>query len=299
MEMPPFHPFRSAKAKEQYLRLYDMRSKKWPVPSETRMVDTSYGQTFIRISGPVDAPPLVLLHGGSGNSLQWIPNINALSGFFQTYAVDNIYDYGRSVYTRPVKSPDDFINWLDELFSALELGVNINLMGLSYGGWLTSLYALRFPNHLDKIVLLAPAFTVLPVRVGWIIRAIGGSLPYRPFARSFMRWLAEDLVHKDEAGRIMAEEMADDAFMAMRCFKPKRMVYPTVLKDKELQSIEVPTLFLVGENEKLYSAHKAIQRLNKVAPHIKAEIIPNAGQDLTIVQAEIVNRKVLNFLKQK
>jgi len=297
MEMSPYHPFRSTKAKEQYLSLYDMRAKKWPVPSETRTVDTSYGQTFIRISGPYDAQPLILLHGGSGNSLQWIPNIKALSEFFKTYAVDNIYDYGRSVYTRPIEKPDDFVNWLNELFNVLELGDNINLMGLSYGGWLTSLYALRFPDRLDKIVLLAPAFTVLPLQLNWLIHAILGMLPHRYFARSFMRWLAKDLMHKDEAGRITAEEMADDAFMAMRCFKPKRMVYPTVLQDKELQSIKVPTLYLVGENEKIYSAQKAIQRLNKAAPHIKAEIIPNAGHDLTIVQAEKVNIKVLEFLK--
>jgi len=275
-----------------------MRAKKWPVPSETMTIDTSYGQTFIRISGPADATPLVLLHGGSGNSLQWIPNIKALSEFFKTYAVDSIYDYGRSIYTRLIEKPDDFVNWLDELFSSLRFGDNINLMGLSYGGWLTSLYALRFPDRLDKIVLLAPAFTVLPVRLEWIIRAIAGSLPHRYFARRFMYWLAEDLVHKDEAGRITAEEMADDAFMAMRCFKPKRMVYPTVLRDKELQSIKVPALYLVGENEKIYSARKAIQRLNKVAPHIKAEVIPNAGHDLTIVQAEMVNRRVLDFLRK-
>lgn len=298
MEISPYHPFRSALAKEQYLSLYDMRAKKWPVPSETRTIDTSYGQTFIRISGPADAQPLIMLHGSSGNSLQWIPNIKALSEFFKTYAVDSIYDYGRSIYTRLIEKPDDFVNWLDELFSILRFGDNINLMGLSYGGWLTSLYALRLPDRLDKIVLLAPAFTVLPVRLEWIIRAIAGSLPHRYFARNFMRWLAEDLVHKDEAGRITAEEMADDAFMAMRCFKPKRMVYPTVLKDEELQSIKVPTLYLVGENEKIYSAQKAIQRLNKAAPHIKAEVIPNAGHDLTIVQAGMVNRKVLEFLKQ-
>jgi pimeloyl-ACP methyl ester carboxylesterase len=64
-----------------------------------------------------------------------------------------------------------------------------------------------------------------------------------------------------------------------------------------LQSISVPALFLVGENEKLYSARKAIHRLNRVAPQIQTEIILNAGHDLTIVQAELVNRKVLEFLK--
>ena len=296
--LPPYHPFRSDEAKEQYLKVYDMRAKKWPVPSESRMADTSYGQTYVRISGPSGAPPLVLLHGGSGNSLQWMPNIKSLSEFYKTYAVDNIYDYGRSVYTRPIKSPDDFVNWLDESFNALALGDTINLMGLSYGGWLTSLYALRFPNRLNKIVLLAPAFTVLPVRLVWIMRAILSFLPHRSFARNFMCWLAEDLIHKDEAGRIIAEEMADDTFMAVRCFKPRRLVNPTVLNDKELQGITVPVLYLVGENEKLYSAQKAIQRLNRVAPLIKAEIIPNAGHDLTMVQAEMVNRKVLEFLKQ-
>jgi hypothetical protein len=51
-EMPSYHPFRSAEAKEQYLKLYDLRAKKWPVACETRMVDTSYGSTFVRISGP-------------------------------------------------------------------------------------------------------------------------------------------------------------------------------------------------------------------------------------------------------
>ena len=297
--LPPYHPFRSDEAKEQYLKLYDMRAKKWPVPSESRMADTSYGQTFVRISGSAGAPPLALLHGGSGNSLQWIPNIEALSEFFKTYAIDNIYDYGRSVYTQPMKSPDDFINWLDELFSVLELGDAINLMGLSYGGWLTSLYALRFPNQLAKIILLAPAFTVLPIRPAWLMRAIVGFLPHRVFARNFMQWLAEDSMKKSDSSRMMIEEITDDAFMATRCFKPKRMVYPTVLNDTELQSIKAPALFLVGENEKIYSARKAIKRLNTIAPHIKAEVIPNAGHDLTIVEAELVNRKVLEFLQHE
>ena len=297
--LPPYHPFRSDEAKEQYLKLYDMRAKKWPVPSESRMADTSYGQTFVRISGSAGAPPLALLHGGSGNSLQWIPNIEALSEFFKTYAIDNIYDYGRSVYTRPMKSPDDFVNWLDELFSVLELGDAINLMGLSYGGWLTSLYALRFPNRLAKIILLAPAFTVLPIRPAWLMRSIVGFLPHHFFARNFMEWLAEDSMKKSDSSRMMIEEITDDAFMAMRCFKPKRMVYPTVLNDTELQSIKVPALFLVGENEKIYSARKAIRRLNAIAPHIKAEVIPNAGHDLTIVEAELVNRKVLEFLQHE
>ena len=297
--MTPYHPFRSATAKEQYLKLYDIRVQKWPVDSQTRLVDTSYGQTFVRMSGPSGAPPLVLLHGAGGDSLQWIPNIEALSRSYRVYAVDNIYDYGRSIYRQSIKNPDDYVNWLDELFSVLQLGNNIKLMGLSYGGWLTSQYALRFPDRLDKIVLLAPAGTVLPIRLAWIMRAVLCFVPHRYFTKSFLFWLLEDLAQKDEASRIMLEEEVDAVFVRMRCYKPIRLVNPTVLADVELHSIKVPTLYIVGENEKICSAQKAIQRLHRVAPHIKTEVIRDAGHDVTFVQEDLVNTKVLEFLTQR
>jgi len=296
-ETSEHHPFRSAEARERYLTLYDTRAKKWPVASESRMVETSYGRTFVRISGPLGSPPMVLLHGIGGNSLQWKFNIEALSSRYRTYAVDNIYDYGRSVYTKPIESADDFVNWFDELFTALGLGDDINLVGLSYGGWLTSQYALRFPDRLDRIVLLAPVCTVLPLPSEWIARAALSILPHPYFIRSLLFWMAEDLA-REEAGRKILEEWADDAYVAIRCFKPKRMVNPTVLDDEELGGIEVPTLFLVGENERIYSAHQAIERLDAVAPEIMTEVIPDAGHDLAFVQADLVNRMILEFLDQ-
>ena len=57
MELPAHHPFRSAKARERYLALYDARAKRWPIPSQIEIVETTYGQTFVRISGATDSPP--------------------------------------------------------------------------------------------------------------------------------------------------------------------------------------------------------------------------------------------------
>ncbi|UCC40417.1 MAG: hypothetical protein JSV96_02910, partial [Candidatus Aminicenantes bacterium] len=71
------HPFRSEKAKETYLTYYDEHAKRWPIASECKLVKTSFGQTFVRISGPEGGPPLVLLPGDSENSLAWIPQIAA------------------------------------------------------------------------------------------------------------------------------------------------------------------------------------------------------------------------------
>jgi pimeloyl-ACP methyl ester carboxylesterase len=294
----PHHPFRSAAAKERYLELYDSRAREWPIPADTLTVSTSFGPTFVRISGPDSAPPLVLLHGAGGNSLQWRPNATALSERHRSYAVDVIYDYGRSVYTRVPTSADDFTGWLDELFDVLELGDSVSLVGLSYGGWLASQYAVRFPNRLDRVVLLAPAGTVLPLPFSWIRRAVLCALPSRYFTRSFLYWLLQDLAAQDEAGRELLEREIDAAYLAIRSYKLTRLVNPAVMTDSKLHSISVPTLFLVGENEKIYPALTAIERLNRVAPQIETQIIPHAGHDLTVVQTDLVNRKIVQFLTQ-
>jgi pimeloyl-ACP methyl ester carboxylesterase len=290
------HPFRSAAARDRYLRTYDLEAGKWPVPSETKTVGTSYGQTFVRISGPRGAPPLVLLHGASATSLMWRPNIKALAGSYRTYAVDNIYDLGRSIYTRKIRTPDDFSNWLDELFSALELGDRINLVGQSYGGWIAAQYALRFPGRLNKVVLLAPA-GVLPFRREFLMRGLLSLIPHPYFSRSMMTWLLEDTAKKDQAGRELVNELVENIRLGQSCFKPKALVNPTVLTDEEWRSIRVPALFLVGENEKIYSALKAVERLREVAPRVEAQIIPEAGHDLTVAQADLVNSRIVAWLQ--
>ncbi len=115
VELSDHHPFRSAAKKQRYLAHYDARAERWPVVSETRMVDTSWGPTFVRISGPTDGPPLVLLPGANATSLMWETNIEAFSRDHRVYAVDNIFDFGRSVYIRNLETPADFVSWLDEL----------------------------------------------------------------------------------------------------------------------------------------------------------------------------------------
>jgi hypothetical protein len=117
MDINTYHPFRSEEAKVRYLDHYDKRMELWSVASVTRIIETTYGQTFIRISGPEEAPALVLLPGGGCNSLIWLQIIKTLSENYRTYAVDNIYDFGRSVYTRPMTTTNDLLIWLDELLA--------------------------------------------------------------------------------------------------------------------------------------------------------------------------------------
>ena len=300
MTRQSFYPFRSERAKAEYEAFCLDRAKAWPIPSETMLVDTASGQTFVRASGRITDPPLVLLPGARAGSLMWTHHIAALSAHYRTYALDTMGDVGLSINHRDITKPEDLVNWLDEVLTVLVPEGQLSLMGISYGGWLAGQYALRFPGRLRKVVLLAPGGTVLPISLGFSVR-IGLLLIPVPGRggdplRRMLGWLFRDSLRSSDASRALFEETVADAQRVWHLFALPRPLWSTVLNDKAWQGFSVPCLFLVGKNEKIYSAEAAVRRLKRVAPQVKAEIIPGAGHDLTIVQADLVVRKVLEFL---
>ncbi|MFY0610250.1 MAG: alpha/beta hydrolase [Hyphomicrobiaceae bacterium] len=293
--METFHPFRSEAAKQTYLAFYEEKARRWPVASETRMVNTSFGDTFVWIQGPVDGPKLVLMPGDSENSLSWMPLIEALSAEHRTYVLDHIYDNGRSVYTKAPQGPSDLVQWLDELFATLELE-RLSLVGYSYGGWQAALYALSHPHRLEKLVLIAPSATVLPPPIGLLIRAFAYYfIPLRFVTKKYLYWWGPDAVRNVQT-RSRIDEMIEELMLARKCFKRRKFVPPTVLTDRDWQALSAPTLFLVGENELNYSATKAVDRLAAVAPTVTTSIAANADHYVAMVKPKWVTDQVLKFL---
>lgn len=296
MSIPGYYPYRSSALRDTYFAHYDsLAAKEWPVASEARMVPTAHGGTFVRISGPAGAPPLVLLPGAAATSLMWVPNVQALSAEYRTFAVDQIGEIGRSTCTQPVRCLNDLLVWLNELFDALQLEDGINLAGMSYGGALTAQYALHYPQRLNKAILLAPGNTVLRVRTVWMVRLILAVIASRRYLPRLFRWMFADMARKDPQ---WLEATIEELLTGMRILQPRKTPIPPVVADAEWGGLKVPALLLVGEHETIYSAERAVSRMKRVAPLVRAEVIPGAGHDLTFVQAAIVNRMILEFLKQ-
>ncbi len=291
-----YHPFRSSEAKQKYLQFYDNLAESWPIQSELRVVCTAFGQTFIRIQGPVDAAPLVLLPGDTETSLSWLPVIEAFSQRFRTYAIDHVYDNGRSIYSREMSRSANFVDWLDEVFDELNLN-RLNLVGFSYGGWQSTLYSLSHPGRIERLVLLAPVATIL--LPGWIMLAraiLYHFLPFRIVARNYFYWYGPNAVKKDRA-RLRIDEMVEEDLLARRCFKKRKFVPPTRLTDANWSDLRVPTLFLIGENDRTYSAKRAVHRLSLVAPEVEARIAPNTDHFILLTNPDWVVRNVLGFLR--
>ena len=298
MEMNEFHPFRSEKARVEYYAFEEQMTKSWPIHSEERIVETSLGKTFMRISGPEDGPTLILLPGGGSNSLIWHANIKALSEVSRTYALDNIYDYGRSIYTQELETGQDLAFWLDELSDSLHLGHDISMIGYSYGGWVVSQFALYHPERLKQVVLIAPAATVLPLPKEYIVQMLKTMIPLRYYKKKIMYWVWKDLAEMGEWGQNLVEERIDYYQLALKSFKFKQPVNPTVLAEKEFAELSIPVLFLVGENETVYNAHEAVDRLNNVNPEIQTELISNTGHDLMFTHTDKINSILLDFLRE-
>lgn len=293
MRRPAQFPFRSAEAREEYLAHYDRRAARWPVPSVVRTVPTSFGDTFVRVSGPSDGPPLVLLPGMSSSGLMWETLVEPLARRHQTYAVDSVADVGRSVPSRDVRSAADFAQWVDELLAGLHLH-GVSLVGMSYGAWIAAHASLLRPERLRRVVWIAPAAVVARLSILWVLVALLSGLS-RWIHRRFTYWMFADAARTRE-GRAVAEELIADTQVMIRCYAPRPMVPPSTLSDAQLRAIRVRTLLLVGEHETVGSATRAVRRVRAVAPQIEAQLVPGAGHDLPIAQRDETIRRVLAFL---
>jgi pimeloyl-ACP methyl ester carboxylesterase len=292
--MDSCHPFRSQAARERYLVNYDARAKRWPIASEEHLVRTSQGETFVRIGGPPNGKPIVLLPGLGATSLMWIPTIPVLARQYRTFAVDTLGDSGRSVAATPMSRVEDYLQWLDELLNGLRLNQKVRMVGMSYGGWLAGEYAVHAPNRIGKLVLLAPGATVLPVRLAFMARIALNLTGRRRALSSFFYWLFADFARINAAA---IEEFIDAKVLERACLKPVPPLKPRRLTDSEFQGLTMPVLFVVGENEKIYSPQKAVRRLKRVAPQIESVIIPGAGHDLVAAQPDKVSATILEFLR--
>jgi len=105
--------------------------------------------------------PLILLHGGFGNTEMFMPAREALSKNYKVIAVD-LQGHGRTAdIDRPIV-PDSMANDIAALINQLNLG-KTNIAGYSLGGMVALRLAIQHPELLQNVVLISSPFK----RKGW------------------------------------------------------------------------------------------------------------------------------------
>ena len=280
--------FATPEGRAKYMAAYEAMFDLWKVPHESIDVKTSYGKTHINVSGPEDGYPLILLHAAGLTSTVWFANIAELSAHHRVYAVDTIGDAGKSVPDRLLTKRADYAHWLREVFEGLNIEKG-DLLGHSYGGWLTLNMALAYPERLRKIVLLAPAACFRPLGFITKLTLYLGEFKIHPPAKSMLQVAAAK-------GTVLERTFIHHIEMVVRYCRPATSLYPTVYTDEDLKQVDHPALLLIGAEEKIYNPQKATQRAQRWMPDLTAEIISDAGHLLIMDQPEIINACILKFL---
>lgn len=202
--------------------------------------------------------PLILLHGNGGSGREFENQIGCFSKKYRVIAVDT---RGHGQSPRGEK-PFTLSQFAEDLHGfMLENGIEkAHILGFSDGGNIATLFALRYPEMVEKLILN------------------GSNLdPFGMKTELFLQILHEYRTASDERSREM---------LGLMLFEPN-------VSPKELKGLLMPTLVLVGKNDAIRRGHTA--RIVKNIPICQLRVLEG---DHFILQSnpEAYNAAVAEFL---
>ncbi|MFF2614068.1 alpha/beta fold hydrolase [Kitasatospora sp. NPDC058046] len=285
--------FVSEPARAKFLEAYDRAMELWPGPRRELDVETAYGSVHVHRYGATTGEPIVLLHGHAGHPSNWYPQIAALGERHPVYAIDTLDDPGRSVQRVAAAGSEENAAWLGEVLAGLGLE-RVHLVGVSYGGWLALNQAIHAPERLASVTPLDPGgIEKVPARFyAHMVGGLFGMLAPRPLRPAVGRLLANPALSAPR-------EMIAPLMLAMRSYKPGSRPPARPFTDEELASIELPVLVLVGRRSALLRPRQVVERVTRLIPGVRAEILERAGHGLNLEQPELVNERLLAFVERE
>lgn len=259
--------YKSAIGEREIQRRYREHLREWPIPAEELRLPTREGETVAIASGPLDAPPLVLLHGSGANATTWRGDIASFARHFRTYAVDMVGEPGLSAPSRPALNSEAVALWLDDVLAGL--GITTTAMAaMSLGGWTALDYAIRRPGRVSRLALLCPG-GIGKQRFGWMFKAI---LP-RLLGRYDLRRNASLVTGLDSPE---AAPVLDDVVLTFTHFKPRTERLP-IFTDHQLNTLTMPVLVIVGDRDVMFDSAETARRVRDQVPDATVQILPGVG----------------------
>jgi proline iminopeptidase len=274
---------------------------------------------------------VLIIHGGPGYpySEPW-PGLEPLTNA-NTFHYYDQRGCGRS--TRPIDTFSSKNTWESMQMLEQTLGLSAQvadierirrilgqekliMVGHSFGGFLASLYAAEFPEHVAGMVLVAPAnVLVLPQDDGSIFEEVRARLPeemreeYDAFLSEYLSF--GDIFSKSEADLVaMNERLTDYYQVATGAQTPEQgetagwgvqAIYLSMGKRHDyrdsLQAVEAPVLVVHGA-EDVYQPEDASRSYADAFPNAEVRLAEDAGHFLFYSQPETFARMVGEFLEE-
>jgi len=171
----------------------------------------------------------------------------------------------------------------------------INLVGFSLGGYLAAKFTLRYPNRVNRLMLLANSPTKLPsieVKMREFTLAVVKKVGYSGVLHAKVKQLLapENRNNSDIISLIKAMDSSggSDKFMSQISSTTHREALT-----QSLVALGIPTKFVFGEHDSL--VNKTLL-LNVSANHIETSVIKNCGHMSPLEQPQTVISHIDAFL---
>jgi pimeloyl-ACP methyl ester carboxylesterase len=264
------------------------------VAAKPAKVPPGFERQQIRVNGA----DVVLFTGGSGEPLVFLHGGGTVSGFncsaswarkFKVYLPYHP-GFGESPDSAAIASIDDYVLHYLELLDHLKLD-KVRLVGFSMGGWIAATLATQNSHRLKKLGLVAPAglrvaehpttdiFRLKPDELpAYLAQDLSVLAPYvpDPHGPDFLEFLVNDYHEMSSFARLAWERPYD----------------PNLAK--WLHRIDVPTLLLYGDKDRITPAHQS-KTWERLIPNAKVHIVKDAGH-LVLDEKEEAPKAVLDFL---
>lgn len=258
----------------------------WPKLSTVPYLDRAGVSIYYEVHGEGPAPSLLLSHGYSATAAMWQTNLAALSVGRKVITWD-MRGHGRSA------SPVDLALYSEELsvgdMAAVldDCGVDRAVVGgLSLGGYLSLAFNLTHPDRVVALVICdaGPGYRKDEARDGWNTMALRWADDFNARGLDALNGSAEVRAARHTSAAGLA-----NAARGILTQRDSRVV-------DSLPSIEVPTLIVVGSNDRPFLA--AAEMMAAKIPVADMVVIDGAGHAANIDKPEAFNRALSGFLER-
>ncbi|NDJ76250.1 MAG: alpha/beta fold hydrolase, partial [Chloroflexi bacterium] len=260
--------YRSAAGEAIILAMYDRQVAALGTVDE-RVVETRFGPTHVLITGPQDAPPLVLLHGSHATAPYSLRTVLPLADHYRVYAPDIMGHPGRSASKFLPPRDLSYGRWIGDVLEALRLGA-VPVVGLSFGAGVILRLAAYAPEAITAAALVVPAGVISPPMFPMIARMALPMLAYRrlPTRERLLRVV-----------RLLADPVKEEHLgMVGAIFDHVKLEpgWPRPATRRELVDLTAPVLVLAADQDVYFPAARVIPRVLWLFQHLAAaEVITN------------------------
>ena len=278
--------YKSEKGKTEVLEFYNQKLNSLNINYSEQVIETSFGETNIIISGNRTNHPMLIVHGSNGSAPIALETYAGLETNFQLFAVDVLAQPNKSAATRLSMKNNDYGKWMHEIIDSLQLE-NVSLAGFSFGG-LVILKTLEFKQeNIKEVFLTAPAYIVNGNPFKALFKVF---IPMKRFIKTkkvkyVERFLKEVFSKRDE----FAIQFLSKVFLH---FKMDFAPVP-VIKTDAAKLINTPITIFAAKNDLMFPGKKMIKRARKIFPSLFQTVLLSESKH---VQHSFDNKYIVDII---